>query len=227
MPCFPHNESVELIEVSVKLPSGDRFPVVVALDNPVSEVLAIFAVALDVSVDQQRLLFKGTQLTPCFTFRDYQIEDGARLHLVLELQGGGPSQRVEPQTVPRVRCVERLPRTTLLSDDPLLEDSADSTHWQGHEEIFGGELELDPAPACSPMWSSTSDGDEATYARSRPMVASDDDSERAAAVTPRASSSSDDDPPAVSSGHTVCDAQSCGCCFYGERTRTATGTSRR
>ena len=39
--------------------------------------------------DQQRLLFKGQQLTPCFSFNEYQMHDGARVHLVLELTGGG------------------------------------------------------------------------------------------------------------------------------------------
>ena len=38
---------------------------------------------------QQRLLFKGKSRTPCYTFREYEINHGAHLHLVVELRGGG------------------------------------------------------------------------------------------------------------------------------------------
>ena len=71
--------------------------------------------------DQQRLLFKGKQLTPCYSFNEYRIDDRARLHLVLELIGGGGHD-------------------ALMARDPVITESSENESWQGDEPVFGGDL---------------------------------------------------------------------------------------
>ena len=98
--------------------------------NPVGAISSItvqIAEAFGVLPEQQRLLFRGKQLTPCFSFTDYDIHDGARVHLVLELTGGGI-------------------RDTLMPSDPMITESSEDEPWQTDEPIFGGELEMDAPP---------------------------------------------------------------------------------
>ena len=102
--------------------------------NPVDAISSLtvqIAETFGVLPEQQRLLFRGKQLTPCFSFTDYDIHDGARVHLVLELTGGGI-------------------RDTLMRSDPMITENSDNESWQGDEPIFGGDLEMD-APPCTPQ----------------------------------------------------------------------------
>lgn len=46
----------------------------------------------DFPIDQQRLLFQGTQLEDDKFMEDYDIQEDSTLHLVVRLRGGGPSE---------------------------------------------------------------------------------------------------------------------------------------
>ncbi|KAK2720597.1 hypothetical protein QYM36_004472 [Artemia franciscana] len=43
---------------------------------------------LSVNPKQQRLVFNGKKLEDCYTLKDYNIQDGGKIYLVLRLRGG-------------------------------------------------------------------------------------------------------------------------------------------
>ena len=84
--------------------------------DPLSVLTVQIAETVGVLPEQQRLLFKGQQLTPCFSFDEYHIHCGARVHLVLELTG-------------------RSLRDALLPTYPLNSESSENELRQGENQI--------------------------------------------------------------------------------------------
>ena len=143
-------------------------------------------------MEQQRLLFKGKPLTPCYTFGDYEIEDGARLHLVAELRGGGTLSEQDEHSQPGRRRVEYVSRGTLTATDPVLEDSDEANSWQGDVEIFGGDVEMDQEPL-GPRTPTLTSADEMSCGGLYPCAGDEENFDCAMPGNPRDSSSSASD----------------------------------
>ena len=76
------------IQIHIKTLNGSTLTVDVAQDDTVESVKAKIQDKQGIEADQQRLIFNGKQLENGHTLKDYNIEDGSNVHLVLRLRGG-------------------------------------------------------------------------------------------------------------------------------------------
>lgn len=79
---------VVTITVHVVTLTGKRIEAVVSADATVREVKRVVHVSQRVLPDQQRIIFRGTELLPNQALREAGVTDGATVHLVLRLCGG-------------------------------------------------------------------------------------------------------------------------------------------
>ena len=80
----------EEIEVYVKTLTGRSYTVRVSRGNTVSDLKGKFQVAEGTPADQQRLVFRGTQLEDSGSLEQYGIDTYSTVHLVLRVQSGSP-----------------------------------------------------------------------------------------------------------------------------------------
>jgi ubiquitin C len=76
------------IQIMVKALNGSTTTLDVSTDDTVESVKAKIQDKQGIPADQQRLIFSGKQLEDGHTLSDYNLEDGANVHLVLRLRGG-------------------------------------------------------------------------------------------------------------------------------------------
>lgn len=67
--------------ISVKILQGEECTIEVSASSSISAVKQLVAQALQIPVDQQRLVFKGKTLSDSLSLGDYNIVEGNRLHL--------------------------------------------------------------------------------------------------------------------------------------------------
>ncbi|KAI7840525.1 hypothetical protein COHA_005824 [Chlorella ohadii] len=115
--------------LSIKTLTGKLIPVHLAPDSTVAELKHAIEEEDGITVDQQRIIWAGKQLDNDRTLADYNIADGAELHLVLRLRGGqyflssGPAGNFEElglaageQEVAAVAAAGRIPLEVVLPD---------------------------------------------------------------------------------------------------------------
>lgn len=71
--------------------TGKKIPLNVSESHTIGEVENLITDAEGIPQDQQRLIFDDRQLDDVLTLRDCGVFDGAVVHLILRLRGGGPS----------------------------------------------------------------------------------------------------------------------------------------
>jgi len=83
------NSNVAEGQFLVKLLSGKTIVSSLSPEKTVRHVKEEIFEKENIAVDQQRLVFMGKQLEDNATLASYQVTDGACIHLVLRLRGGG------------------------------------------------------------------------------------------------------------------------------------------
>jgi large subunit ribosomal protein L40e len=75
-------------EFYVKLISGQQIAFKLELDATIAQIKQDIFEQQSIKVEDQRLVFGGKQLEDDKTLRDYGVENGSTMHLVLRLKGG-------------------------------------------------------------------------------------------------------------------------------------------
>lgn len=92
----PANQSELLLmprsfTIFVKTLTGKTIALSVTLSDTVDSVKQKISEALDITTEEQRLLYDGKQLEDRLALRDYGIHHESTIHLAFRLRGGGPS----------------------------------------------------------------------------------------------------------------------------------------
>jgi hypothetical protein len=74
--------------ITVRTLTGKAFALVVSPTETVAEVMGKIREREGIPLDQQRLIYAGKQLDKGLALADYNVRDGATLHLVLRMRGG-------------------------------------------------------------------------------------------------------------------------------------------
>lgn len=78
----------KMMQVHVKTLQGKTMTLDISEDDTIDAIKQKITDKEGIPVDQQRLIFNGKQLEQGMTARDYSLEDGSNIHLVLRLRGG-------------------------------------------------------------------------------------------------------------------------------------------
>ncbi|GIX65065.1 ubiquitin family domain containing protein [Babesia caballi] len=88
----------ETLNVTFRLLSGQGVTLSVPDDMRISEVKALIAAECDVSAGNQRLIFKGQQLSDDSTLGHYDVASGSTVHVVGGAQSGSGTNQQQQQT---------------------------------------------------------------------------------------------------------------------------------
>jgi ubiquitin len=86
--CAGDPPTSEIIRFFVKTLTGKDIDLELPNHTTIGETKQVIQDKEGIPPDQQRLIYKGTQLEDDMTLRDYNVEQGHPVHLVLRLRGG-------------------------------------------------------------------------------------------------------------------------------------------
>jgi hypothetical protein len=118
--------SAEILNLTVKTVSNDVYRMAISADSSAGILKGRIRDATSISVERQRLIYRGRVLQDDTVLRDYNIEDGHTVHLVVR------PENFQPSPVSAATSSAQLPRTALPSS--------------GVQQTAGQQARVNPSP---------------------------------------------------------------------------------